>query len=116
VLYLFGGFLDELMLVHPKRDDHPHELIQMRVVFGIGDAARLNDEEALKGVDYFLNLLPLVGTLANLGSIAPDDLIDAFVFFNEDEEQVMRGLAHFCLGYISGTFSSESSAMICGKS
>jgi hypothetical protein len=28
----------------------------------------------------------------------------------------MRGLAHFCLGYISGTFSSESSAMICGTS
>lgn len=104
------------MLVHPKRDDHPHELIQVRVILWIGDAAGFDDEEALKGVDYFLNLLPLVGALANLGSIPLDDLIDAFVFFNEDEQQVMRGLAHFCLGYISGTFSSESSAMICGKS
>jgi len=104
------------MLVHPKGDDHSHKLIQMRIVLRIGDAARLNDEQALKRMDYFLNLLPLVRTLANLRSIPSNNLIDALVFFNEDEQEVMRGLAHFCLGYINGTFSSESRAMICGKS
>jgi hypothetical protein len=104
------------MLVHPEGDHHAHELIQVRVVLRVGHAPGLDHEQALEGMDYFLNLLPLVGTLAHLGGIAADNLINALVLLNEDDEEVMRGLAHFCLGYINGTFSSESRAMTCGKS
>lgn len=114
--YLFGGLLDEGVLVQAEGDDHAHELIEVGVVVGVGDAARFDDEEALEGMDYFLNLLPLVGTLANLGGIALDDLVNALVFLDEDEEEVVRCLSHLCLGYGQGTFSSERRAMIWGKS
>jgi hypothetical protein len=86
------------MLVQSEGDDHAHELIEVRVVLGVGDAARFNDEQALEGVDYFLNLLPLVGVLANLRRVPLYDLVDALVFLDEDEEEIMRSLAHLCLG------------------
>lgn len=83
--------------MHSEGDDDAHELIEMRVILRVGDAARLDDEQALKGMDYFLNLLPLVWILPQFGGIALDDLIDALVFLDEDEEEVMRGLSYLCL-------------------
>lgn len=83
--------------MEPEGDDYPHELVEVRVVLGVGDAARLDDQQALKGMYNFLNLLPLVGILPQFDRIALDDLIDALVFLDEDEEQVMRGLSYLCL-------------------
>jgi hypothetical protein len=98
VEYLLGCFLYELVLMKPKGDDHSHELIEVRVILWVCDAPWLYDQQTLERVNYFLNLFPLVRVLANLGGVAPDDLIDALVFFDEDEEEIMRCLAHFCLG------------------
>jgi hypothetical protein len=97
-VYLFRCLLDELMLVQSKCDDHSHELVEMCVVLRVCDAARLDDKQTLERMDYFLNLLPLVRAFANLRGVAPDDLVDALVFFDEDKQEIMRGLAHFCLG------------------
>ena len=85
------------MLVYSKRDDDPHKLIKMRVILRVGDAPGLDDEQALKGMYDFLNLFPLVWIFPQFGSISFDDLINAFVFLDEDEEEVMRGLSYLCL-------------------
>jgi hypothetical protein len=86
------------MLVEPKGYDHTHELIEVCVILGVCDALGFDDEQALERMYDFLNLLPLVRVFANLGRVAPDDLVDALVFFDEDKQEIMRGLAHFCLG------------------
>lgn len=104
------------MLVHSKGDNDPHELIKVRVVLRVGDALGLNDQQALKGMDDFLNLFPLVWIFPQFGSISLDDLIDALVLLDEDEEEVMRGLSYLCLDYAQNTFSSDSMATTCGKS
>ena len=98
------------MLVHSKRDNYPHKLIKMRVVLRICDALGFNNQQALKGMYDFLNLFPLVWIFPQFGSISLDDLINAFVFLDEDEEEVMRGLSYLCLDYAQNTFSSDSMA------
>lgn len=85
------------MLVQSKRDDDPHKLIKVRVILRVGDAPGFYDEQALKGMYDFLNLLPLVWIFPQFGSISLDDLINALVFLDEDEEEVMRGLSYLCL-------------------
>jgi hypothetical protein len=48
-------------------------------------------------MNYFLNLFPLVRIFSDLGGVPSDDLVNALVLFDEDEEEIMRGFSNFCL-------------------
>jgi hypothetical protein len=108
--------LDKGVLVRAKSDDKPHEIVDECVVLRVGDTFGFDHQQALEGMDYFLNLLPLVGALPHLEKVSLDDLIDAFVFFDEDEQQVMSGFPHFGLRLPPLTFSSDNKAIACWKS
>ncbi len=82
----------------------------------IGDALGLDDEQTLKGVYDFLNLLPLVGTFTDFGEIALDYLVYTFVLLDEDQQEVVGSLSHLRLHRLKYTFSSDRRATICGKS
>ena len=50
-----------------------------------------------KGVDYFLNLLPLVWTFFDLRQIRLDNLVNQLVLLDENKQQVMRRFPHLGL-------------------
>ena len=81
----------------PKPDDEPHEVVDEGEVPGVGDTFRLDDKQALKGMYYFLNLLPLVRTLFNLLQIAVNDLVNSLILLDEDQQEVMCGFPHLSL-------------------
>lgn len=72
----------------------------MRVVMAVGYAFGLDYEQALEGVDYFLDYFPVLRGGLDAIEVALDDLVDLLVFFYEDQDQVMRGFTHFRLHLI----------------
>jgi len=103
-MYLLSCLLDERVLMGPKGYDEPEETIEMSEVEGIGQTLWLDHQQALKGMYYFLNLLPLVGTFLDLRQVCLDDLIDPFVLLDEDEQQVVGGFSDFGLDGLMCTF------------
>ena len=69
-----------------KAKDHSEELIEIAEVLRVGDAFGLDNEEALEGMNDFLNFFPLVGVMLDIEDICVEDLIDFLVFLNENEE------------------------------
>ena len=95
--YLFGGLLDEVVLMCLEGDDEPEEVVDVGEVDGVSDAFGLDHQQALKGVDYFLNLLPLVWTFFDLRQIRLDNLVNQLVLLDENKQQVMRRFPHLGL-------------------
>lgn len=83
---LFGGLLDEGVLVGAEGEEETEEMVEGGEVEGVGEALGLDDEEGLKRVYYFLNLFPLVGVILEVEEVSLDDLVDLLVLFDEDEE------------------------------
>ena len=59
--YLLGRLLDEVVAVVALFEDGSHEVVHVLVVVPVGDAAGLDDQQTLEGVDDFLDRLPLFG-------------------------------------------------------
>lgn len=74
------------MLVDACGDDEAQELVEVKVALRVGDALGFDDEQALEGVYYFLNMLPLVCAFPYFDEVPLDDFIDAFVLLDEDEQ------------------------------
>ena len=90
-------FLNERMLMGSEPDDKPHKIIDEGEIPRICDTFRLDDEQTLKGMYYFLNLLPLVWTLFDLLQITINDLINFLVLLDEYQQKVMSSFPHFSL-------------------
>ena len=73
---MFGSLLDEIVLVGLESDDEPEEVVEVGEVDRVGDAFGLDHQQTLEGVDYFLNLFPLVGTFLDFREIGFDNLVD----------------------------------------
>jgi len=51
------------MLVNTASNDQSQKLVEVKVALRVCYAFGLNDQQTLERVYYFLNMLPLVGTL-----------------------------------------------------
>lgn len=89
--------LNERMLMSSEADDKPHEIIDEGEIPRISNTFRLDDQQTLKGMYYFLNLLPLVWTLFDLLQVAINDLVNFLVFLDEYQQKVMSSFPHLSL-------------------
>lgn len=69
-----------------KTHQNFHKIVHIAVVFAVSDAFRFDNQQALEGVDNFLNFFPMVRILLNFFDIALDNFINFFVFFDKDQE------------------------------
>ena len=115
-IYLLGCLLNKYMLVTAKCNYQSQKVINKIEIDWVGDAFGFYNEETLKRVNYFLNLLPLIRVLLQLCKISFDNLVYFLVFLNENKQQVMRCFSHLGLHTTTATFSSERRATIYLKS
>lgn len=87
------------MVVVPVVQQHPHEGIQMTVVFTVGYALGLDHQKALEGVDYFLQYFPVLRGCPHAFQVPLDHFVNLLVFLYEDQDQVVRRLTDFRLSY-----------------
>lgn len=80
----------------------------MSVILRVGDTLRLNDQQTLKRMDYFLNLFPLLTTFSYAFQVSFHNFINAFVFFNENQKEVVCSFANLGLPMAFRTFQSDS--------
>ena len=76
--------MNKYMLVTAKCNYQSQKVINKIEIDWVGDAFGFYNEETLKRVNYFLNLLPLIRVLLQLGKISFDNLVYFLVFLNEN--------------------------------
>lgn len=95
--YLFTGLLQKTVVIGHTLDDEAQETVHIAIVFGVGDALRLESDETLKGMDDFLSELPGVAVCLAQHSIRIENLIDLFVLLHKREDEFVGRLAYFSL-------------------
>ena len=102
--YLLRGLLNKCVLVATKANNQSQKVIYETEIYRISDTLGFNHQQALKRMDYFLNLLPLIWVLSQLCKIPFDNLVYFLVFFNKNKQQVMSCFSHLGLYATTATF------------
>ena len=80
-----------------KANNEAKKIVDIRKIEDVDNTFWFDYEQTLKWMYYFLNLFPLVGIFLYFEEIAFNNLVDFLVFFNENEEKVVRSLSNFSL-------------------
>jgi len=92
------------VLVASEGDDKSQQVVDQIEITRVGDALGLDNQQTLKRVYNFLNLLPLVRVFAQLQQIALYYLVDSLIFFNEYQQQIMSCFPDLGLNMLTATF------------
>ena len=90
--------------MHSEANQKSEKIVDVGVVVTVGDTFGLNNQKTLKGMNNFLNLLPLVRVLLDSQQISLHNFVNSLVLLNENKQQVMSRLPHFSLHKTIYTF------------